>query len=186
MVGALFMLANFSDADLAGLEATGTNFVEADFMLDAAEMQGANLSGVKAGNASFRQADLTAADLADGHFARADFKDANLRRTSLDGADLAQARKVSQHQLNSAIAPTPGPVCPPGSAAACVGTTTNGAPAPYRVSRSPDVAAHITWLTRTCSGRATGGMAEPVRGFSMRRTERPWILNDAAGIGRFR
>ena len=53
-------------------------------------------------HASFRSADLTNAQLAGGTFDAADFRDADLERTALHGADLANARGLTQDQLDEA------------------------------------------------------------------------------------
>ncbi|RZJ42546.1 MAG: pentapeptide repeat-containing protein, partial [Brevundimonas sp.] len=61
-----------------------------------------NLSNGDFSGASFRDAELDSARLTGGRFARADFTDASLRRTDIRGADLSDARGLTQGQINQA------------------------------------------------------------------------------------
>ena len=130
------LLANFADASLAGLEARGVEFTNANFnravFIDA-ELEGANLTRVDARGAiftganltgatlssgrfegaSFQGARLTAANLSDGAFADADLKNAEMVGATLSGADLANAHNLTQRQIALACA-DPRTRLPPG------------------------------------------------------------------------
>ncbi|RZJ37052.1 MAG: pentapeptide repeat-containing protein, partial [Brevundimonas sp.] len=82
-------------ATLANVRATGANF-------SSAEITASNLSNGDFSGASFRDASLDSARLSGGRFSRADFTDASLRRTDIRGADLSDARGLTQSQINQA------------------------------------------------------------------------------------
>jgi hypothetical protein len=88
-------------------EATLEGAYLADAVLNGAILRFARLKGVVAVGAQFADADLLGADLEEALLSGANLKDANmsqarLYRTSLDGADLTDARNLRQDQVEEA------------------------------------------------------------------------------------
>jgi uncharacterized protein YjbI with pentapeptide repeats len=96
---------NISGRDFSGSRIRQSNFTVAT--ADGARFRGANLSlanlfGMRAGRADFTNANLEGATLVGGHFGGARFDGAALAGANLSGAELADARGLTQQQLNTA------------------------------------------------------------------------------------
>lgn len=96
---------NVSGRDFSGSRIRQSNFSVAT--ADGARFRGANLSlanlfGVRAGRADFSDANLEGATLVGGYFGGARFDGAALTGANLSGAELADARGLTQQQLNTA------------------------------------------------------------------------------------
>jgi len=94
LAGADLSGADLSGMDLSGADLTGADLTGAD--LTGADLLGANLSrvmgkNVRAANALFIGADLTAADFGRGVFQAADFSEAKMAGAILTEADLREA-----------------------------------------------------------------------------------------------
>ncbi len=96
--------------DVAGRDFSGSRIRQSDFsaaIADRARFGGANLSlanlfGVRAARADFREANFEGATLVGGYFGGARFDGAVLSGANLSGADLADASGLRQEQLNTA------------------------------------------------------------------------------------
>jgi uncharacterized protein YjbI with pentapeptide repeats len=90
-----FSGSRIRQSNLSVATADRTNFRSANLSL-------ANLFGVRAGHADFTEANLEGATLVGGYFGYANFDGAVLTGANLSGAELADARGVTQTQLNTA------------------------------------------------------------------------------------
>ncbi len=90
-----FSGARIRQADLTIAIADRANFSGANLSL-------ANLFGMRATRANFANANLAEATLVGAHLGGANFAGATLRGANVSGAELAEARGLSQGQLNTA------------------------------------------------------------------------------------
>ena len=86
-------------ANLSLSTMNGVNFSGANLSI-------ANLFGGRFTGANFSGADLTNATLVGGYFSGASFSGANISGANLGGADLRNARGLTQRQLNTACGDT--------------------------------------------------------------------------------
>ncbi len=93
--GRNFSAARVRQADLTVAIADRTNFSGANLSL-------ANLFGIRASSANFSNANLNAASLVGGYFGGARFNGATLEGANLSGAEMAEARGLTQTQLDAA------------------------------------------------------------------------------------
>ena len=84
---------NLRGCNLAGVDATGANFAEAD-------LRDCNLAGVDASGADFNSADLCGANLAGVNASRARFENADLIGANLSGANLQEAKLYWLYKVN--------------------------------------------------------------------------------------
>lgn len=105
MSNSAFPRTDFSHAVLARADASGSNFEEADFT--GADLRNAKLVEARCPRATFEDAMLAHADGRRAVFRHADFTHADVTRMNFDGADIAgadlrNARGLTQAQLNTA------------------------------------------------------------------------------------
>jgi uncharacterized protein YjbI with pentapeptide repeats len=102
--------APFVNLELSGRNFAGSRLRQSDLSLataDRTNFGGADLSiavlyGVRATGANFNRANLERAILVGGYFNGSNFSRANLNGANLSGAELSNARGLTQNQLNNA------------------------------------------------------------------------------------
>jgi uncharacterized protein YjbI with pentapeptide repeats len=92
--------ADFSNANLTQADFTVAVMPRANF--SGAMLAHANMYGVVATRANFSRADLTRVTLVGSWLVGASFAGAKLNETNLSGANLSEARGLTQSQLNAA------------------------------------------------------------------------------------
>ena len=103
--GAYLVGARLDNSALVGADLSGAHLAGADFSaanLERADLTGADLTRTMLGGSRLRHAILSRARLSDAKLADADLTGARLEGTRLQGAELAQARGLTQEQLDQA------------------------------------------------------------------------------------
>lgn len=101
--GAYLVGARLDNSALVGADLSGAHMAGADLSaanLERADLTGADLTRAMLVGSRLRNAILSRARLSDAKLADADLTGARLKGTRLQGADLAQARGLTQEQLD--------------------------------------------------------------------------------------
>jgi uncharacterized protein YjbI with pentapeptide repeats len=102
--------ADFDYEDISGKNLSGARIRQSDMSLSTADRANfsradlslANMYGIRATGTNFARANLAQAVLVGGYFTGSNFAGANLTGTNISGAEMANARGLTQGQLNSA------------------------------------------------------------------------------------
>jgi len=102
--------ADFDYEDISRRNLSGSRLRQSDLSLSTAEYTNfsradlsiANMYGIRATGANFSRANLSQASLVGGYFSGANFSGASLNGANLSGAEAANARGLTQRQLDGA------------------------------------------------------------------------------------